>query len=163
MSLIVEDGSGLGTANSLARLDEADAYHAERGQTDWAGADESAREAALIRGSAFLCRHYSWRGYRLSPGQALCWPRMGVLDDEGWPVAADIVPPAVRRAACEAALRELSASLDPDLPRGGRIAKEKVDALEVAYSSAAPAGSVYPVINGLVAGLIRSAPKLRRV
>ena len=165
MALVVEDGSGLAGANTLAGLDTADAYHAERGNQAWASAATAAREAALIRGSAFLGRRYRWRGYRLNQDQALCWPRGGVTDGDGWLLPWDRVPRVVVQAACEAALRELAAPLDPDLPRGGRVLREKVDALEVEYHPAAPAGEAYPVLDGLLAGLARPAgtAPLRRV
>ncbi|MCB2186487.1 MAG: hypothetical protein KQJ78_08725 [Deltaproteobacteria bacterium] len=156
MALIVETGQGLAAANALASLEYCTAYHALRGHAAWAAAGAADQEAAVVRASSYLCRHFRWRGQRAVSGQALAWPRRGVVDAEGREVTADQVPAAVAEACAEAALRELTASLSPDLGRGGLIRRERVAEIEVEYEPGAPGGIRVAVLEELLAPLTLS-------
>jgi len=119
MSLVVEDGSGLATAESYASVAAADAYWADRSEpTAWAGADTAAKEVALREATEYLDGRYGsrWKGCRANPTvQALDWPRSSVLDRDGYYVASDELPTNLVRAAIEAAGRQVSADLAPDV------------------------------------------------
>jgi hypothetical protein len=92
-TLVVEDGTGLSTANSYATVEEADVYfdgrlHGER----WVGADDDTKTAALIWATALLDQVCVWRGTPVKPCaqdgftgtvQALRWPRVGVPARDG--------------------------------------------------------------------------------
>ncbi|WP_395383333.1 DnaT-like ssDNA-binding protein [Mesorhizobium sp. UC22_110] len=117
--LIVEDGSGLANAESYVSASDAASYAADRGLTFPASPADKA-EAALRRATAYIDNTYRTRfpgqrkKFRL---QALEWPRVGVVDMNGFPVTGDEVPVEVVRATCEAAVRELASpgSLNPDV------------------------------------------------
>lgn len=151
----------------------ADAYHAARANTAWAG-DEVAKQAALIRASVYIDGRYRkllasgvWQS--LFPGvktegrgQAREWPRTGAYDYEGNQIPADQVPVEVEQATYEAALREIvePGSLSPDYVASGAIKRQKVDVLEIEYQSAAPGAAGVPtrpvitVVDEMVAPLL---------
>jgi hypothetical protein len=75
-----------------------------------------------------------------------------VAHEDGFPLAADVVPIGVRLAVCEAALREVltPGSLAPDDVDAGRIRKEKVDVLETEYFENAPVRPRFPAVERLL-------------
>ena len=156
MSLIKEDGSGLSTANSYVDGEEARVYHNERGHEDWASAATASQDAALIRATAYVEDRWRgcWKGQTATEQQALAWPRQGVMDAEGRSLPIDQVPAGLGQAVCEAALLALSSDLQAPAERGGRVSREKVDLLEVAYEAGAPQESRLPAVEGKLRGLL---------
>lgn len=149
MTLIVETGAGIATADALASLDFVDAYHTARGNTAWTGTDD-AKEQAIRRASTFVSEAVRWRGYRsFGRLQAFDWPRSGVTDDEGFGVNGDEVPGEVLRAVAEAALREIATpgSLTPDYTPSERLASATVGPISVSYDlSRTDPGAARPVL-----------------
>lgn len=152
----------------------ADAYHAARANTAWAGSDE-AKQAALVRASAYIDGKYQqqnscgrWEsmfsGVKTGGrAQELQWPRTGATDNEGAAIPPDEIPPEIEKATYEAALRELvtPGSLSPDYVAAEAIKRQKVDVLEIEYQAAAtdggvPTRPVLTVVDELVAPLLRS-------
>lgn len=84
-----------GEGNTLVALDTANTYFSDRAVTAWADADDPAREAALIRATDYIDTRFGDR-----------------FTDEA--LALTEVPVKLQRAACEYALRALSARLAPD-------------------------------------------------
>src|SRR5687768_9190680 len=132
MALIVEDGTGLSTAESYISVANADSYHSVRGNTTWTGVD-SLKEAALRRATTYIDGRYGARftgTRRLARDQALMWPRSDATDVEGWTIENDEVPVEIERATAEAALRELvdpgSLSPDVEISTSGSVIREKV-------------------------------------
>ena len=67
MSLIVEDATGLSTAESYLSVANADTYHASyTGSTAWSGASTGTKERALRRATQYLDSVYGgrWLGER---------------------------------------------------------------------------------------------------
>ncbi len=154
MSLVVEDGSIVDGAQSLASVAYADTYFTSRGNAVWAAAATESKEAALIRATDYLCG-LDWDGTTVRADQALCWPRSGMTDKDGWAVDINVVPDAVQRACCEMAVEALGGALTPSLDRGGKIASVAVPgAVSVTYQPGAPAGKTYPAIKALLRGLL---------
>jgi hypothetical protein len=119
MSLIVEDGTGLSTANSYISVADADAYFEARSNSTWDGAIDDSKEAALLYATLWVDRRYVWPGFIVISTQALSWPRGWAYDYEGRVIDSSTVPQAVKDAVCEAALEHLSTSLNEILARGG--------------------------------------------
>ncbi|MGE1156739.1 DnaT-like ssDNA-binding protein [Pseudomonas kitaguniensis] len=151
---------------------DADAYHAARANTAWAG-DEVAKQAALLRASAYIDGKYQaqntcGRWESLFSGtktggraQALQWPRTAATDNEGNTIPADEVPIEIEQATYESALREvaLPGSLSPDYVASVAIKRQKVDVLEIEYQTAStvsgvPTRPVITVVDELVAPLL---------
>lgn len=155
MALVIEDGSGRADAESYVGVSDCDAYHAARGNAAWTGEDD-VKEAALREATAFVEDSYRglWRGVRAKWGQALAWPRFGVVDQDGFQIASDQVPALLKSAVCEAALRAIQADLTPDLDRGGQVKRQKVDVIETEYKDDAPAGRTYPEIENKLSCLL---------
>lgn len=150
MAFVVENGTGLPDANSYVSVAEADAYHADRGNNAWTGA-EAVKQAALVRATDYIEQIYGerWQGAPVSMSQALSWPRGGVAN-----VPADIVPVRLKQAVCQLALEAVSGiELNPTLDRA--IKKEKIGPLETEYMNNASSGEVRPAIDGLLRALLR--------
>ncbi len=163
--LIVEDGSGLANAESYVSVSDCAAYATAR-DLAFATTPAEKAEAALRRATAYIDNTYRTRfpgqrkKFRL---QALEWPRVGVVDMNGFPVTSDEVPVEVVRATCEAAVRELASpgSLNPDVTPGKVKKRAKVGEIEVEYAvgagGAASQQPISPVIDGVLAALIGMA------
>lgn len=156
MSLIVEDGTGLSTAESFASTAEADTHHSDRGNTLWATLSTAEKEQALRRATDFMEQTYRerWKGYRLNGTQALDWPRTfvylesfvhGAVGTYPYLVASDIVPAEVKKACIELAFKAASDDLSPDLSQG--IKREKIDVIETEYDQYSPQNKRYVAIN----------------
>ncbi len=121
-TLIVEDGTGLTTANAYATLAFVDLYHRDRGNTTWTGA-QSAKQTAIILATEFIDRNFGsqFHGRRVKRDpqgvgvQALEWPREGVFDDEDdLEILDTVVPSDVENAMAELALVSITEGLYPD-------------------------------------------------
>ena len=134
MALIVEDGSIVAGANSYASVAQADAYHADRLNAEWAALATDGKESALIKATDYLEQTYAdaWKGYRVDADQPLSWPRYDVIAYT-YPFPADSVPLALRNAAIELALKASKGPLLCD--EGQRVKRKKVDVLETEYDT----------------------------
>jgi hypothetical protein len=160
MAFLVEDGTGIEGATSYASEDDADTYWEDRNNTDWTGTD---KEAALIRATHSLDYMYRGRFPGLKTNgraQSLEWPRSEAYDAEDEEIAEDEIPQEIIDATCELALRELieAGSTMPDLDRGGHIRRVKAGSVEVEYAGGATATTTYSKVDGILAGLLGTAP-----
>lgn len=173
MALVVEDGTGLSTAESYISVADADTYHVARGHTTWTGTD-AVKEAALRVATTYIDGTYRTRfpGTKLTKEQALQWPRSGATDAEGWEIEETEIPTALKNATAEAAWRELvtPGSLNPDLEAGGSVVRERSKAgpveVETEYRTDAVVGrSSFDILDTILAAILRgsrySVPVLR--
>lgn len=123
MAIVVEDGTGKADGEVLISVDDADAYFLARGVTEWTGTD-TAKEAALRRGWEWIETRFlgTWKGAKSFTGQALEWPRTGVIDANGEELDGDAIPVRLARANAEAALIFLGGT-DPLAPATGGAVK----------------------------------------
>jgi len=147
---------GGANADTYGTVAEADAYFTSRGNAVWAGLTE-VKEASLRMAATYLDNVYQgkWKGLRVNELQARSWPRVDVLDYDGFYVSSLIIPRQVKNAQFEAALLLLTgAVLEGTINRA--VKREKVDVIEVEYSDGAALTAQYPQItnwlNGLVVG-----------
>jgi hypothetical protein len=155
LSLIVEDGTGLSTANALVSVADADARHTLLSNTAWTGLD-AVKEAAIARATAYMEQAFRerWSGFRLHKTQALSWPRWNVWVD-GYPIEPNIVPPEVANACADLALRALSADLNADLTRG--VVRKKIGPLETEFDPYSPQSTRRPAIDMVLAPFLRGS------
>lgn len=159
MAFVVEDGTGLATANAYLSVEEANEYHKERGNAAWIGA-VSQKQSAIIRATQYLDAMYQWStGYITSAEQGLAWPRIDAVEPNGWPIGYEDVPKVVKHATAELALRAISAALVPDGERDAR--RKKVGDLEIEYEPGGLSSEKrYPIVDGILRGVASSkSPK----
>ena len=125
MAFVAEDGSGLEGANSLASVKYADEYFADRMNSAWAALPTEAKQAALLRATAYVAGQYNFKGNRANSNQGTPFPRIGVTDPAG--NVPQGVPQCVQDVTCELAVRAAAGPLiqDPTLDEGGRPVKMK--------------------------------------
>jgi hypothetical protein len=148
VSLIVEDGTGLSTAQSYVSVADCTTYHAAHGNAEWAAAATDAlREAALVRATiAIDSRGFgNWRGMKYLTTQALDWPRSGAWDTDGVPLSG--VPQKLIEATCEAALVELESSGALSKKAESGLKSIKIGSIEKTWMGASGAAAIsYPAI-----------------
>lgn len=167
MALIAEDGSSKPDANSYISLEDADAYHALRGNTDWEFLNDEVRIACLVRATDFLTQEYrsSWKGARTTATQALDWPRAGVvIEDLSGPsfqfgygrfqVAYNVVPTEVKNACAELGLRASIQALVKDQTRA--VISETVGPISIVYDKSSPQQTKYSAVAMMLEPYLKS-------
>lgn len=128
MTLTVENGTGLSTADSYVSLVDAAAYHTKFGNTAWAAVvgGDPGREILLLKATRYIDAVYGPRfvGSRILSTQALAMPRYPVYatDDFLIDYAGQLV--ILARATSEMALRAISEDIYPDLANSGIVSSE---------------------------------------
>lgn len=90
------------TSNSYVTLGEANTYFAGRlGGEAWADVENGT--LALITATAEIDK-LNFYGMKTNSAQALKFPRLNILDDEGWVYDSNVIPVPVKQATCEMAL-----------------------------------------------------------
>lgn len=156
MALVVEDGSGLESANSYASLAEANAYFLDRANAAWDAAEDEARSAALIRAASALDGVYGsrWPGFRCMDLQSLDWPRYEAWDRDGYPLTG--LPKKVKEAACEAALIELASAGALSKKADLGLSELTVGSITKKWATASGAGATaYPAIKQALSRIVR--------
>ena len=168
MPLIVTPGAA--DADSYVTVAAADAYHLAQGRTAWAGTT-AIKEEALRRATLWIDGRYKprWPGARAyRRAQALDWPRVDALDNDGSYINAATIPPEIIAATCEAALRELVTpnSLSPDVTTGTAKVLTGVGSITwTPLRSSADASDMaptLPAVDRALAGIIRSGRAIVR-
>lgn len=165
MALVVEDGTGLTTANAYISVAFATDYHGLRCNDGWSGPPVEL-EAAIIRATEWIDRHYDFQGARLVVGessssvlpQALAWPREGISHPDGIAVPNDAVPTPVQEATAELALVSLITPLEPT-DTEGRVSRrdESIGAVRIAedFASAGSTGAPeVPIVTSILRPLL---------
>lgn len=162
MALIVEDGTGLSTAESYISVADASTRHAALGNTNWATLTNTEMEQALRRATVYIEQRYRerWKGTRLLRAQALSWPRYGAEVD-GYTLDSNYVPDEIANACADLALKAAAGDLAPDLTRG--IVREKVGPLETEYDAFSPQSTRYVSIDGTLAAFLKGSSSMARL
>lgn len=138
-TLVLEDGTGVATANSYITAAEALAI-LEVNPTPFAAF--SALSAAdqddyLIWASGWLDDYMDWRGYKTVETSGLRWPRCGVYDRDGIKIDDNVIPEQLKQAVAETAVWLInnaaagSGGQSSNLPEG--IKRVKADVVEVEF------------------------------
>lgn len=166
MAIIVEDGSGLSTAESYLSVADCGTYHTNRGNAAWTGAD-SAKEIALRKATQYLDAVYgrSFQGTRVTVTQALAFPRYDVEID-GFVLTSTTIPQKLKDATAELAVRALTEDLLADQDTPGSIESESVTVGPISTSTTYAGGraqqAAYPYVEALIAELIGGGTLIRR-
>lgn len=161
IELIVEDGRGLPDANSYVSVSYADSYSKNRNYDAWLSQSEYVRKAAVIKGMDYVDSLFRWKGTRKYRNQSLCFPRIDIVDDDGFNRSGEI-PENLKKAVCEAAFLvvdqyTLFASQDPLGPVKKDRKKADVAEIEKEYFSSSEVKvdytSAYQALDALLRGL----------
>lgn len=164
MAFVLEDGTGVATANSYVSKTWADAYFLDRGVTAWTGTD-AVKEAALINASEYVDLRFGayFAGVREFPDtpQAMEFPRLIGEVTTG-------IPEKLRRAVCEYAKTSLTESLtiNPQYDESGRQGSNKTEKVgpiteEYTYARTGAASTPvqfkpYPIPDSMIRSLLKS-------
>ena len=171
MGLTVQDNNGsVAGANAYITVQQFKDYHADRG-ADTSAFDDEAIEAAVIRATDYLDQRFNFVGKkRLGRDQTTEWPRTDAWDRDRYYI--NDIPPEVKEACAEYALRALAAELNPDPERNasGVAVLSKSEAVgPISESVTFVGGAVfqmpkYPAADQKLvrAGLVRSGGTLLR-
>lgn len=182
MTIIVETGAIVAGANAYGSLADAEIYHEDRLNTDWADADDETKEAAMLRATMGLESKYRerWIGYKsnhnsVTAPQFLAWPRKEDKDEsltngyvladmteltdfDGIEIEVNAIPLELKYAFFEVALIELSQPfLSTELSRDNMVKFERVDVIETEFFRNAPAVVQFPHVDNLLASLASTA------
>lgn len=106
----------VGTNCYISRADAVTYFTDLIHSADFIGADDTVKDQALVTATKMLDRQ-EWVGSETADPQDLDWPRTGVSDPEGNPVASDAVPQFILDATCElglALIQDLSVQTNTD-------------------------------------------------
>jgi len=162
MAFVVEDGTGLSTANAYASVAEVTAYLADRNETAWAASSATVQQAAIVDATRYIDAHYNFAtGRRLLSTQALMWPRSGAFDFEGYSLSG--VPTVLKNACAELANFALTDDLNGSQDR--QTVSETVGPISVTYRAGANDRKSYPAVDLLLSkwGLISGSTAIRAV
>lgn len=153
MSLVVEDGTGLSTAEAYCSVAEATAYHAARGNTAWGDLDTSVQEQALRAATDYMVGEYRmrWSGERKTDEQALDWPRSLVPRKDrgaGGYYADDAVPQEVKNACASLALRASTATLRKDQTQ--RKSSVTIGPIHTTYEAGSKVAATYAEVDAML-------------
>lgn len=115
MTIVVEDGTGLVSADAYISVADADAYFTASANSIWTASTTPAKEVAIIKATRYIEKRFGtkWKGLISKSDQALGWPRRYVYDEIGTELA-DQVPVQVARACAEYAVQALINPLIPE-------------------------------------------------
>jgi len=165
MAFVVEDGTGLPTANAYASIAALKAYLGDRG-VDYSAVSDTNLEQAIVRATDYIDAGHVFRGYKSTLDQALEWPRHSIVNRDGRIVTG--VPEEVRRACYEYAWREASGTdIDPDpdfQTSGGQVIEEQVGPIRKKYAEGVAASERrrIPAADRWLARFIESSARLVR-
>lgn len=133
IDLIVEDGRGVPNANSYVSTEYADAFAKNRNYDTWLTQSNYVKRAAVIKAMDYVDNIFNWKGRKKYRDQPLCFPRVDIIDGDGFDRSGEI-PEGLKKAVCEAAFYvvdqyTLFGKQDPN----GPLAKErkKADVAEI--------------------------------
>lgn len=99
MDIMVEDGTGIVTANAYATADEVTDILSVNPQSKWSViSDDATKENLIIWASRLIDQRVKWNGRKTFETSGMGWPRCGVRNKEGCLIDDNIVPNEVKIA-----------------------------------------------------------------
>lgn len=159
MTIVVEDGTGLSTAETYCTVAEATTYFSNIGNASWVAlASDAVREQCLRKATAFMLGRYRsrWAGCRKTTTQALDWPRSLVPIKDAPNLYGNSasyyddasIPAAVKSACASLALRAASAELLVDQSRTKKSVT--VGPITTVYDDVAGQAKIYAEVDAML-------------
>lgn len=163
MAIVVEDGTGLTTADSYVSVADADSYLEvlpSEATTLWDALTVTEKENTLKWATRVLNNKASFEGSKKYEAASLRWPRTNVCDVDGIEVDDTTVPRQITSATIEL-VRIL---LEEDITTGQDISSLKrilVDVIEIEFQDETTQGRIPSYLNATLGGLgwIVSGPR----
>lgn len=139
VTLVVEDGTGLSTANSYLTAVEADALLCVNPvmYATWTALTPTEMDTYLVWASNYIDTYVQWKGYKTVETSGLRWPRECVVDCDGILIASDAIPNQVKIAVAQLAIfltaSESAQSGGNSSAAPAGIKRVKADVVEVEY------------------------------
>jgi hypothetical protein len=154
VTLIVENNTGLATADSYGTVAELRTYATNRGIEGPADATDDECEIALRKGFDYVNTRWRYKATPISNDQAGEFPRLQLSDGMGR--LFDTVPARVKSAQFEAAILSLGGvDLYQNLDRGGQVQSETVGPLSTTYFAGAPAAQLFEAIENFLKPFVK--------
>jgi len=162
MALIVEDGSGVESANTYVATADIDTYCSDLGLTAWAAGTTPEKEAANLRAMQYI-ESLSYKGIKSNSDYSLKFPRYDIWTEDGYLIDSDEIPNDLKKAVCRAAYEEIVSLgiLQSNLTRSDFTKREKVSSIEMEYDKF-HYETVFRTIKGLLKDLVESKTRLIR-
>lgn len=163
MALIVEDGTGLATAESYISVADADTYIANfKGAVSvWDSATEASKEIAARNATQYLDDGYLFIGGKETSAQALQWPREYAYDEADELIEG--VPQKLKDATAELMYEYIvGGDLVSNLSTTDYLKRKKTDVLEKEWFQGAPKQNVYVRVNRLISAITYSSNRAMR-
>lgn len=147
VGLIVENGTGMTTANSYSTLEEANTYlYSMQANADvalvWDSLSNDEKRAALISSTRYLDDKFRWYGILYTEAQALQWPRTKNYDERGVLITAGTIPSILKKMTATLALYwEKEGGLYNEVSELGPPKSVKTDGFEVTMNVDPKAGT----------------------
>lgn len=98
---MIKNGVGASDANSYVTLSEFESYCTYRIPTIVFSTDDDFNEALLRTATRVLDASFVWTGTAVDGDQALCWPRRGMTNRNGFPISPTSIPEPLKHAQME--------------------------------------------------------------
>jgi hypothetical protein len=132
MELVVEDGTGLPTANSLVSIEDADLILEPNIHSTWATFDDEKKKKLLVWSTNLICQRARWKGTKRYETARLPFPRTGLRDADGSFYPDDEVPAPAKEAV--ATLADFLATGDPTQPNtSSNVSRLDVDVISLQF------------------------------
>ena len=157
--MTVENGQGLENADSYVSVEYADEYFVSR-DSSWSELADEEKEKLLVKATDFVDASFKWRGKKSTQEQALGFPRINCVNDDGFTVAG--VPTALKKAVCESALLVKSnGNLFQTNQENGAVVSEHIGSISFTYDTAKKQKdtTLYDSINLRLRGLFVDTSK----
>jgi len=146
-TLVLEDGTGVATANAYIEATDANAILEVNptAYATWTALTPQQMDDYLIWASGWLDDYFDWKGYKTVPTSGLRWPRCGVYDRDSILIPEDEIPEQLKQAVAETAVWLVNSSAaasggtDDNLPEG--IKRVKADVVEIEFFESGSADS----------------------
>lgn len=133
-TLVVEDGTGLPTANAFATVEEADAVLEVNPHSLWAAVDPDVKANLLIWATRLIIERTKFKGTKRYENAGTPFPRTGLKDRENLPVTDEDVPQQVKTAT--ALLADYLSLSDPTtVNSASNLTALKADVVELEFDA----------------------------
>ncbi|USM11591.1 head-tail connector [Citromicrobium phage vB_CbaS-RXM] len=132
VTLVVEDGTGLPTANAFASVEEVDAILEPNIHSLWSGIDTEDKKKLIVWATMILIQRARWKGCRVSATSGTPFPRSGLRDQDRNFYPDDAIPQPLKVAT--ALLADHLSQQDPTLANGQKNLKRlDVDVISLQF------------------------------